>query len=261
MAIMKIVQRILIIFAHKHTRITKMWNTFWSNRAESFENPIEAAGYTERGEVITNEVFDAMRKDIRVKLQLQNTEKLLDVGCGVGMELDYLKNYVSEFWGTDISISMIHRAREKFGERFCVSEGIALPYKDDVFDRVLCNSIFQYFPRIKYARKVIDELVRVAKPGGFILIGDVPDKEKKKQYQDYLGMNRKIRINAFLKPLASRLIFNRIEIEDLFYTRRFFKQVFSTYNGIEYEIFDQEYKPSRKTAELKLRFDVRIRKK
>ena len=38
-------------------------------------------------------------------------------------------------------------------------------------------SIFHYFPSVKYGFDVIDEMIRVCKKGGVILIGDLLDKD------------------------------------------------------------------------------------
>lgn len=44
---------------------------------------------------------------------------------------------------------------------------------------MLCYSVFHYFPNKKYAYKAIDELLRVCKNNGIILIGDLPSKKHK----------------------------------------------------------------------------------
>ena len=52
---------------------------------------------------------------------------------------------------------------------------VFLNTKNNYFDRVLCYSIFHYFPSYNYALEVILEMIRVTKPGGLILLGDILD--------------------------------------------------------------------------------------
>ncbi len=98
---------------------------------------------------------------------------VLDVGCGVGVTPCYLaKKYGCRVVGVDISGRMVERSderakREGVEDRveFRVSDVQDLPFEDDLFDAVLCESVIA-FPTDK--QRAVNECVRVTKPGGYV---------------------------------------------------------------------------------------------
>jgi len=126
-----------------------------------------------------------MAGDIANKLQLARFNgALLDVGCGNSFVAAYLDIPRENITGVDYSSEMVRLARRLSPRsRFFRREANNLVFPDNQFDRVLCYSIFHYFPDDDYSQSVIAELIRVAKPGGIILIGDVPDKRHEKEFK------------------------------------------------------------------------------
>lgn len=101
--------------------------------------------------------------------------KFLDVACGTG-EIMYrlAKRYPkSEFYGVDLSPEMIKKAKEKMRERksllFQVGNVDAIPFKDAIFDVVLCSEAFHHF---EHSQKALEEMHRVLKKGGMFLLMD-----------------------------------------------------------------------------------------
>lgn len=98
---------------------------------------------------------------------------VLDVGCGAGATPAYLvKTYSCRVAGVDISQRMVERARETARREgvvddaeFWVADAQDLPFDDDTFDAVITESAAA-FPEDK--QRAIGELVRVAKPGGYV---------------------------------------------------------------------------------------------
>ncbi|KAI8606984.1 S-adenosyl-L-methionine-dependent methyltransferase, partial [Chytriomyces sp. MP71] len=95
--------------------------------------------------------------------------KILDVGCSNGVWLDavFARYPKAEYYGVDITEAIndgesLSRANFTFAN---VLEG--LPYADETFDYVHQRQLFTGIPRKKWV-SVIDELVRVTKPGGWI---------------------------------------------------------------------------------------------
>jgi trans-aconitate methyltransferase len=96
--------------------------------------------------------------------------RLLEVGCGAGAVLWCLRSSGAELYGVDYSAPLIEHARLAVPEaRFAVAEAANLPFEADA---VLCHSVFQYFPDLDYARRVLNELRRIAPVA---LVMDVPD--------------------------------------------------------------------------------------
>jgi len=98
-------------------------------------------------------------------------EKILDAGCGTGVfTLDYLAAG-AEVVGLDISRPMLALAEEKAaGYPFVAVRGdmLALPFADDSFDKAVSVTALEF---IEDAGRAVDELFRVTRPGGVVVVG------------------------------------------------------------------------------------------
>lgn len=117
--------------------------------------------------------------DIKEKLFIESSRhSILDVGCGNAVILNHLRRSFQEVYGMDFSSSMISKAKELIPEgTFSQGEATKLDFESESFERVLAYSIFHYFPSVQYGYEVINEMIRVCKKGGVILIGDLLDKD------------------------------------------------------------------------------------
>jgi len=98
---------------------------------------------------------------------------LLDVGVGNGMLFPYLKKKVI-YVGVDISDKMLGLAEEKarkysFSFIPVLRDATNLSFSDDSFDTTVCIDTFHHIPA-QFSNKVLDELFRVTKPNGQILL-------------------------------------------------------------------------------------------
>lgn len=109
-------------------------------------------------------------KQIRDQLKIRDEEYVLEVGCGAG----FLGREFSRFClysGIDYSAGLIEKHRRMFKNQVFVCEAGDLFYPDKSFDYVFAYGVFQYFPNKKYAKKVVSEMLRVAKRS--IFVGDL----------------------------------------------------------------------------------------
>ncbi|MBU2892943.1 class I SAM-dependent methyltransferase [Colwellia sp. D2M02] len=127
----------------------------------------------------TEQAWQALLIDIKSKLQISTKlNSILDVGCGNGLLLSKLADDFDQLYGVDYASSMVEQAKILMPKQcFSVAEAAKLNFDDSSFDRVLSYSIFHYFPEQDYIIKAINEMIRVTKPGGIILIGDLLDKD------------------------------------------------------------------------------------
>jgi len=100
-------------------------------------------------------------------------DEVLDVGCGVGIGAVYLaEQFGCRVVAVDITPRMIERARER-AERHEVAERIdfrvadmhALPFAASHFASAIAESVLSFSAA---KTKVVNELLRVVKPGGMI---------------------------------------------------------------------------------------------
>ncbi|WP_227025813.1 non-ribosomal peptide synthetase [Streptomyces fodineus] len=107
--------------------------------------------------------------------------RVLEIGVGAGLLLSKIVGEVDEYWGTDISATVVDRLRKQVeqaghGDRVRLSAQAA----DDVsglpragFDTVVLNSVVQYFPSVEYLDRVLREAMELLAPGGRLIVGDV----------------------------------------------------------------------------------------
>jgi SAM-dependent methyltransferase len=109
------------------------------------------------------------------QFRLSPGDKVLDLGCGEGRHAitAYLKEGV-DVYALDLSMNDLRTAQTRFGEfedsadesrtvTFVCSSGLALPFADASFDKVVCAEVLEHIPDYQ---SVLKEINRVLKPGG-----------------------------------------------------------------------------------------------
>jgi ubiquinone/menaquinone biosynthesis C-methylase UbiE len=112
----------------------------------------------------------AHRARYRWALSLAAGLDVLDAGCGVGYGTEVLVDGgASSAVGVDISDHAIAAARSRAGAalRFEVGDVERLPMPDGSFDLVTCFEVIEY---VQHPERALDELRRVLRPGGVLLI-------------------------------------------------------------------------------------------
>lgn len=109
---------------------------------------------------------------------INHDKSVLVVGCGVGVTPCYLaKRYDCRVVGVDLSARMVEQSkarakRKKIENRveFRVADAQSLPFEDDTFDAVICESVNAF---IDDKPKALSEYVRLIKPGGYVGLNEV----------------------------------------------------------------------------------------
>lgn len=135
--------------------------------------------------------------------EINETDKVLEVGCGVGHILERIQK--GELTGIDISEIQIKRAKERLKDSAklikCSAEN--LPFDDKSFDRVICTEVFEHTLEPKL---VLNEVYRILKDDGIISLS-VPNEKlitlTKKTLLNF-GMRRILEPKESKWDLASR---------------------------------------------------------
>ena len=94
-------------------------------------------------------------------------EAFLDVACGTGRTLCEAENSFigSMLCGIDFSQVALQGARKRLSGAYliCVNVDLGLPFRNSVFDKVMCLGSLEHFRRQSF---VVQELRRVLRPGG-----------------------------------------------------------------------------------------------
>ncbi|TVU28537.1 hypothetical protein EJB05_20058, partial [Eragrostis curvula] len=92
---------------------------------------------------------------------------VLDAGCGNGKYLGF--NPDCFFIGCDISPPLIEICAGK-GHEVLVADAVNLPYRDNFGDAAISIAVLHHLSTVDRRRKAIEELVRVVRRGGLVLI-------------------------------------------------------------------------------------------
>jgi SAM-dependent methyltransferase len=103
-----------------------------------------------------------------VDFEGQRGRKVLDVGCGTGVDLVRFARAGAVVTGVDIAPAAIELARRNFEiqrleAELVVGDGESLPFPGAQYDLVFAHGVVQYTSN---ARALVDECRRVLKPGG-----------------------------------------------------------------------------------------------
>lgn len=105
--------------------------------------------------------------------KLSKSSKVADFCCGSGNSIELLKNRVKEIVGIDASKEMIKICKEKFGRNKNVKLKLVdvtkTGLKSNYFDAVITRMSLHH---IKDKEKVMNEIYRVLKPNGRVIVID-----------------------------------------------------------------------------------------
>lgn len=104
-------------------------------------------------------------------------QRVLDIGCGSGIQLHRLQQLAREVLAFDISAGLVEKARHKFRHyphiKLFVADATAMPLEDSSVDCV--SSYGEVFSHIASVDKAFAEVARVLKPGG-VFVFDIDNK-------------------------------------------------------------------------------------
>lgn len=126
--------------------------------------------------------------------------EVLDVGCGSG---DWLRMLIE--WGADAArlhgVDLLED-RVAAAIRLCppetdlkVGTGWELPFADDSMDLCSASTVFSSIPDADYQRAVAGEMIRVLKPGGWVMVFDYSVSDPRNP--DTRGLGRKAVLDLF----------------------------------------------------------------
>lgn len=90
-----------------------------------------------------------------------------DIGCGNGKNMLYRKDCNN--YGCDFSESLVKICLKK-NLNVVIGDVLSIPYNDNIFDNTICIAVLHHLSTTEKRKKAIQELIRVTKGGGKILI-------------------------------------------------------------------------------------------
>lgn len=138
------------------------------------------------------------------------SDEVLDVGCSSAVLSRHVAPSCRRFTGVDATEGLVAAikpgsVRTASGEAaaFLAADGRHLPFPSGSFSKVYCTGVIHMLPSQDDALKVVDECIRVCRPGGDVLLGAVPDVAKRAA--DRRLRWRRAGLNGKLKIVAAAL--------------------------------------------------------
>jgi SAM-dependent methyltransferase len=124
---------------------------------------------------------------VRLREILPAGARILDYGCGYGRAVAELgAGGFTQVTGVDISPGMIARGKALDGDLdLRLFDGGPLPFEGSSFDCCLLMAVLTCIPTDKGQRHVVENLRRVLKPGGILVVSDFPLQEDQRNRERY----------------------------------------------------------------------------
>jgi SAM-dependent methyltransferase len=111
-------------------------------------------------------------------------DSVLDVGCDSAMVSRLVSPRCRRFVGVDFipgMLAQIPREHLRTGggaAGLAAADGRFLPFRSDVFMKVYSSAVIQTLPSHADGVRMIEEMLRICRPGGAVLIANIPDAAK-----------------------------------------------------------------------------------
>ena len=127
------------------------------------------------GDRVTQEQIQRMYTRYHFARQYCSAKDVLELGCGSGQGLGYLRGVANKVVGGDYSGSLLRLTQEYYRGRIPLIQldAQALPFKDGSFDVAILYETIYY---LKDPNSVVKECMRVLRPEGTLLICN-PNKD------------------------------------------------------------------------------------
>ncbi|MEO1450533.1 MAG: methyltransferase domain-containing protein [Bacteroidota bacterium] len=207
------------------------WRAYWDHQAASSNAQAQVAR-TLHAQPLSEDILDQIVTYIAGLLDLQPSDRLLDICCGNGLLTERLATKCAETIGVDLSAGQIARAQELFPDtkvQYRTGDAAALPVDlQGPFDKINLYFSFQYLDRPGQGAAALAGMAARLKPGGSILLGDVPDLALLDQFYPQLLDRWRYRLKVRLGRSLMGKFWAAKEIARMAHA-----------NGLELEVLDQ----------------------
>jgi SAM-dependent methyltransferase len=148
------------------------WRARFERFARTYADDARISGWSEAGLRQRVQLFQRVLDGLR----LPSTGSALDVGCGGGTYVRLLAGLGYRAVGVDYSAPSLRRALEADPGRkgrYAAGEAYGLPFRDAVFDLVVCIGVLQ---ALAGPERGLDEMRRVLRPGGILVVEALNDR-------------------------------------------------------------------------------------
>jgi ubiquinone/menaquinone biosynthesis C-methylase UbiE len=137
--------------------------------------------------------------------------RVLDMGCGTGMQLDFFSRLGMSAVGLELSIEGLQAARKRVQEALLVNgDGFMLPFPSGIFRAVFSFASLLNYSNEALMRTMLGEMLRVIAPGGWMILVTISDYSGKEKGGWFQRTDTELRNIASSVPAISREIIRTI---------------------------------------------------
>lgn len=104
---------------------------------------------------------------------LQKDIDILEIGCGNGRLIEFVKPYYKKYIGIDFSQNLLNEAKKKYPTtQFILSDFLEFDdtkYKN-CFDFIFCIAFLNHIPTVELQKKVLIKIFNMLKPNGMVFM-------------------------------------------------------------------------------------------
>jgi ubiquinone/menaquinone biosynthesis C-methylase UbiE len=156
-----------------------VWKNIWTKKGLDELSPLHMVdGY----DLLSANDYDHMVYEVTRPLGLSGNEMIIECGCGAGAFLVSLLKVYPELKvsGLDYSSTLIKRASQVINGDFFLADMTDLGFLAQAkYDATLSFGAIFYLSSKEAARRAVEEMLRITKPGGTVFIGEIPDAAKR----------------------------------------------------------------------------------
>jgi len=126
-------------------------------------------------------LLEDLRTSILRSCAADRTSAILEVGCAAGFIARLIAPHVARYTGADLANAALDVARRLAlpnADFVHVRPGL-LPFGDAVFDATICYDVVTNYPDHLQVVPLIAEMLRVTRPDGVVLVGNIPDRAQR----------------------------------------------------------------------------------
>jgi ubiquinone/menaquinone biosynthesis C-methylase UbiE len=160
------------VAATRQKETASWYENYYATKGDDRNDPLRNPGVLFQHLATEKSIVETLRT---IKID-KHTWNILDVGCGSGFSMQLFLNFGLEperMQGIDISEERIARGRKRHPAlRFSLDDATNMKFGANTFDLAMESTMFVQITDEDMAQGIAEEMIRVVKPGGHILLTD-----------------------------------------------------------------------------------------
>jgi len=123
------------------------------------------------------EIQHGKYREVFSKLEIEDSDIIIDIGGGTGLLLDFLNPIKSNIFSSDLSFNMLREGKKKHPHcQFICADSEVLPFRNSCADLITSFTVFQNLPNPEEA---LNQILPIIKDKGTLILTALQKSYKK----------------------------------------------------------------------------------